>query len=91
MNNFIEIQYYKTPVGELILGSFNNQLCLADWRYRKMRNTIDNRLKKELKANFIEKNSKIIKKTKQQLTEYFNQERNTFDIDLLFVGTEFQN
>jgi len=90
MNNLIKIQYYKSPIGELILGSFNDKLCLADWRYRKMRNTIDNRLKKSLKAEFIEEPSAIIEKTKTQLIEYFNNKRTTFEVDLLLVGTDFQ-
>ena len=90
MNNLIKIQYYKSPIGELILGSFNDKLCLADWRYRKMRNAIDNRLKKSLKAEFIEESSAIIEKTKTQLIEYFNNKRTTFDVDLLLVGTDFQ-
>ena len=46
--------YYKTPVGELILGDFNNKLCLADWRYRKMRNAIDKRISDGLNAQFEE-------------------------------------
>ena len=90
MNNQIKIQYYKSPIGELILGSFNDKLCLADWRYRKMRKAIDKRLKKSLKAEFIEEPSAIIKKTKTQLLEYFNNKRTTFEVDLLLVGTDFQ-
>ena len=90
MENFIKIQYHKLPIGELILGSFNNQLCLADWHYRKMRSAIDKRLKKSLQAKFVEETSPIIEKTKIQLTEYFNQQRKQFDIDLLFIGTDFQ-
>jgi len=86
----IKIQYYKSLVGELILGSFDNKLCLADWRYRKMRSTIDNRIKKSLKTDYTEETSAIIEKTKIQLIEYFNQQREQFDIDLLFVGTDFQ-
>ena len=42
--NKIYIQYFKTPYGELILGAFNQQLCLCDWRYRKMRNAIDDNM-----------------------------------------------
>jgi len=90
MSKVIEIQNYKSPIGEIILGSFDNKLCLADWKYRKMRDSIDNRLKKGLKAEFIEKPSSIIEKTIKQLTEYFNDNRKQFDIDLLFVGTDFQ-
>ncbi len=43
--NRIEIQYYKTKIGELILGSFEDKLCLLDFRYRRMRNTVDKRIK----------------------------------------------
>jgi methylated-DNA-[protein]-cysteine S-methyltransferase len=90
MPSEINIQYFKTPFGELILGSYQDKLCLADWRYRKMRNAIDNRIKKGLNVEYIEKNSKIIKKVKLQLNEYFNKKRSKFEIDLLFIGTDFQ-
>jgi methylated-DNA-[protein]-cysteine S-methyltransferase len=33
----IKIQYYKTKIGELILGAFDNKLCLLDFKYRKNR------------------------------------------------------
>ncbi len=90
MQNFIKVDYTKTPYGELVLGSFNGSLCLCDWRYRKMRATIDNRLRTALKAEFVEEESGVIKKAKTQLNEYFNREREVFDIQLLLLGTEFQ-
>jgi methylated-DNA-[protein]-cysteine S-methyltransferase len=86
----ISTTYFKTPYGELILGSFDDKLCLADWRYRKMRIAIDSRLQKNLEANYIWESSAIIEDTKKQLLEYFNKERREFDIPLLFVGTDFQ-
>ena len=88
--NKIQIQYYKTPVGELILGSFNEKLCLADWRYRKMRPEIDSRIQKGLNANYEELSSVIIVETINQLNEYFNGNRKDFNIPLEFVGTDFQ-
>lgn len=86
----INIQYFKSPFGELILGSFNNQLCLCDWRYRKMRTTIDHRIQKELKSTYYEANTPIIQLTIQQLTEYFAGERKNFNIPLKMAGTNFQ-
>jgi methylated-DNA-[protein]-cysteine S-methyltransferase len=88
--NCISIQYYKSPIGELVLGSFNDELVLSDWRYRKMRASIDNRIQKELKLEFKEKESEIIDITILQLTEYFNKERTKFDIPLKMIGTDFQ-
>ncbi len=88
--NQINIQYYKTKYAEFILGSFDNKLCLLDFRYRKMRTTVDNRLQKGLNANFIEQDDVILKETRRQLDEYFNMERKKFNIPLITVGTDFQ-
>jgi len=60
----ININYHITPIGELIIGSYDNKLCLLDFRYRKKRTTIDNRIKSNLKANYVEFEDDIIKKTK---------------------------
>lgn len=90
MPDKIKIEYFKTPFGELILGSFEDKLCLVDWRYRKMRTSIDNRLQKALKAKYIEMSSPIIEETKAQLKQYFEGKRESFDIPLYLVGTDFQ-
>ncbi len=88
--NTINIQYYKTKIGELIIGSYDNKLCLLDFRYRRMRSTVDNRIKKYLKAEFIDKEDDIILETKKQLDEYLSGKRKDFDIPLLMLGTDFQ-
>jgi methylated-DNA-[protein]-cysteine S-methyltransferase len=88
--NYINIKYFKTIYGELLLGSHDEKLCICDWRYRKMRTTIDNRIKNGLNAEYIEQESEILQKTIQQLDEYCNYKRKQFDIPLLMVGTDFQ-
>ena len=87
---FINIQNCKTKIGELILGSFEGKLCLLDFRYRKMRKTVDERIKKGLNANFVENNTEIIEKTRAELDEYFHGNRKEFDVPLQMVGTDFQ-
>ena len=86
----INIQYYKTKYAEFILGSFENKLCLLDFKYRKMRTRVDNRLKKGFKAEFVEQDNEILKETRKQLDEYFNMTRKEFEIPLITVGTDFQ-
>ena len=87
---FINIQYCKTKIGELILGSFEGKLCLLDFRYRKMRKSVDERIKKGLNAKFVENNTEIIEKTLAELDEYFHGNRKEFDVPLKMVGTDFQ-
>lgn len=86
----IHIEFYKHPYAEFVLGSYQNQLCLCDFRYRKLRDTVDNRIKQGLNAEFIEQTDEILDTTKQQLCEYFQGERTDFDLPLLTVGTPFQ-
>ena len=86
----ISISYFKTPFGELILGSYEDKLCLCDWRFRKMRDNVDSRIKKGLNTDFIQKETKIIKEAKKQLSEYFAGKRQIFELQILLVGTDFQ-
>ena len=51
--NQISIKSWKSPVGELILGSIDDKLCLCDWKHRKLRDKIDARIKEALNAEFI--------------------------------------
>jgi len=63
---------------------------MADWKDRKRRESIDKRVQKGLNAVFLEKEDSVLKHTKEELDAYFKSKRQTFDIPLLLVGTEFQ-
>lgn len=88
--NTISFQFFKSPVGEMILASFQGKLCICDWRYRKMRNFIDNRITKGLNASLKHEDSEIIQLAIEQLNEYFVKDRKQFKVPLLMVGTVFQ-
>lgn len=90
MEETIRIQYYQSPCGKLIIGSYGGKLCLCDWLNEERRKLIDARLQKELHAVYEEGTSAIIEEAMTQLDEYFDQKRNVFNIPLLFVGTDFQ-
>ena len=90
MPNAIQTRQFKTPVGVLVLGAFENQLCLCDWQYRKMRSTIDQRVQTYFKAEFREGNAPVLEVTIDQLQEYFDGKRQAFDIPMTWAGTDFQ-
>jgi len=81
---------YQSPVGLLIIGDYNGLLCLLDWLYRAKRAQIDKRICDFFKAKFVEQETDLHKVVQTQLDEYFAKSRNTFDLPLLFAGTEFQ-
>ncbi|MFC0875073.1 methylated-DNA--[protein]-cysteine S-methyltransferase [Saccharicrinis sp. FJH2] len=87
---YISVSYYRSPFGELILGSFDGDLCLCDWRYRKMRQAVDERIKAGLRAEFKTEETPVIKATIQQLEAYFEGKRKDFEIPVRFVGSDFQ-
>ena len=82
--------YYKSPVGELILGSHGDDLCIADWLHRSMRSAIDTRIKTALNAEFVEQSSPVLQETVRQLDAYFYEGSTEFDIPIQLVGTSFQ-
>lgn len=84
-------QYYQSPYGELLLGSFGDKLCLCDWMLNeKRRVTVDKRIRQALHADYEEGTSEVIARAIIQLDEYFACKRTIFDVPLLAVGTEFQ-
>lgn len=90
MKNVIQVQYYQSPCGELILGSYQGKLCMCDWNREGRRALIDRRMQKLLHADYEKSSSEVIVRTIIQLDEYFGRKRTAFDIPLFFVGTDFQ-
>jgi len=90
MKNKIAVQYFSGPFGELILGTYKDAVCLCDWRYRKKREGIDNRIQKGLQAEFVESDNHLLRSLKKDLTDYFTGERMAFALPLIMVGSSFQ-
>lgn len=88
--NTINISFHKTKIGELVVGSFEGKICLLDFAHRKMRKTVDDRIKKLLQAEFVEKEDEEIVKAKKQIDQYLQGERTGFDFEILLVGSYFQ-
>lgn len=89
-NNTIILLHYRSPLGTLLIGSFGECLCLCDYEQGWHQSENEKRLKRLLKAEFVEGTSPVIEQTIEQLNEYFRGERKTFDLPLLPVGTDFQ-
>jgi len=87
---YINVQYHKTKIGEFILGSYHGELCLMDFRYRKMRERVDRRLQQGLNTEFIEQDDAVLQQARTQLDEYLAGDRQQFDLPLRLVGSAFQ-
>ncbi len=89
-NKIANVQYYRSPCGEMVLASIVGRLCLCDWSGKPCAERSKRRLARLLKAGFQEQPSEVLRQTKQQLDEYFAGCRRRFDIPLLPAGTAFQ-
>lgn len=81
---------YSSPLGELLLGAYGGRLCMCDWVGNPRRELIDKRLQRYMNSVFVEGCDSVIDAAAMQLDEYFERKRINFDIELLFVGTLFQ-
>ena len=83
-------QYIKTIYGELILAEFAGNIVLCDWRYRKMRATIDKRIKKGSVSAWIEQDTELLMELKYQIKDYSEGKRKQFSVPYCPIGTDFQ-
>ncbi len=74
----IFITEFETDFGTLILGDFEGKLCLCDWKFRKMRTQINQRIKTGLQAEFQSKTTELLIETQRQLNAYFVGENPRF-------------
>ena len=77
--NIVKTKRYESPCGTLLLGSFNDRLCLCDWQVEKHRDHVDKRLKRVLQADFEDSSSAVIEKAIVLLDEFFAGKRKKFD------------
>ena len=86
----VNIQYYSSPCGEIILASVDDELCLCDWNEMPCSERNKLRVSRYMNAEFKIETSPILELVKKQLNEYFTGSRRTFDIPLHPIGTDFQ-
>ena len=86
----ITTQLYQSPVGNLILGSVEDKLCLCNWQNKKNKAAVEKRLSKHLGGPLLEGSNATLNLAIKQLDEYFNKQRTEFDLPLIMAGTDFQ-
>lgn len=90
----IKTFHYPSPCGTLVLGSFENFLCLCDWEgsplFRRNLRTVACRLNADFSETSFVRMPTVLQMAVGQLNEYFSSRRQIFDLPLILTGTEFQ-
>jgi len=86
----IAIQRFRTPVGDMLLGSTDDKLCLCDWVVEPHRELMDRRISRYFNVGCREATSDVIECAIGEIGEYFGGVRREFSIPIQMAGTEFQ-
>lgn len=81
---------YHSPCGDLLLGSYEEALCLCDWASKPKRAVTDAMIRRLSEAEYIAMPSEVTRLAARQLDEYFAGRRRYFDVPLRMFGTEFR-
>ena len=82
--------YISTPIGELMAGATDAGICLLDFRYRRMIDSVKARIGGQLEDDFTAGEHPHFEGLRRQLGEYFGGVRKDFDLPLQLAGTDFQ-
>ncbi|PID52241.1 MAG: cysteine methyltransferase [Candidatus Moraniibacteriota bacterium] len=88
--NHVHISYHTTAIGELLIGSFEGKICIVDFRHRAKREIVDRRIRKGLRADFVEQEDYVIQETKKHIDAYLAGTQQDFTVPILPIGSDFQ-
>ncbi|AZA85177.1 cysteine methyltransferase [Chryseobacterium lactis] len=80
----------KTPLGDMVACAVDRGICLLEFTDRKNIEKQFKALSKTLNAEIVEKEHFHFKQLENELKEYFEGNRNHFEVPLYTTGTEFQ-
>lgn len=89
-NSVITVRNYNAGPFRLLLGEYDERLCLCSWIDGKAHAATLSRVRRILGAEVADGESEVLKEATVQLDGYFEGRRRDFDIPLLLSGTEFQ-
>jgi AraC family transcriptional regulator of adaptative response/methylated-DNA-[protein]-cysteine methyltransferase len=88
--NIILLNRFTTPLGPMFVAGTDKGICLLEFTDRKMLETEFKDLQRLLKARIILGENTHIQQANKEMEEYFEGKRQTFDVALHTVGSDFQ-
>lgn len=81
---------FQTPIGMMRVIADDDGICVFDFQYRRMMDSIVERVKKYKNVGIEEGTHPYIEQLIEQIGAYFSGTRKAFDLPLQLLGTEFQ-
>lgn len=89
--NEIVTSHITTPLGPMIVGVFDNHVCILEFTNRRGFDAEVTSLQKMLNVPMVQKKHLLHSRVEQQITEYFEGTLKEFDFPVLITGTDFEN
>jgi AraC family transcriptional regulator of adaptative response/methylated-DNA-[protein]-cysteine methyltransferase len=86
----VRIARIPSPLGPMLGGATEDGVCLLEFADRRMLETQLSRLRARLNAEIVPGRSDHLTVLTEQVGEYFDGERRSFDVPLVMAGTPFQ-
>ncbi len=86
----IYTQQIDTPLGKMIAAANDVGLYMFDFEFRKMMSAIKKRIALYTNDSFEIGHHSLFNVLQQQINEYFEGSRTSFDLPIVYSGTEFQ-
>jgi O-6-methylguanine DNA methyltransferase len=86
----IYFKVLETPLGTMLAASFEEQICLLEFKDRTNMDKQLASLKKYYPGEQVEGDTAVLKELERQLSLYFKGELKKFTLPLIYRGTPFQ-
>lgn len=87
---FVQYRRLETPLGPMLAAADDTGLVLLEFSDRRMLETELNDIEHRLAAQLLPGDHEHLRTVERELTEYFAGQRQSFEVPLHLVGTEFQ-
>ena len=85
----IKSKTLSTPIGEMLAAEFDGKICLLDFSDCSAKKHLAG-LEKYYSEKAVADDGSLLKKLETQLAAYFKGKLKSFDLPLVFTGTDFQ-
>jgi len=86
----VHVDRIVTPLGPMLVGATEDALCLLEFVDRRALPNQIKRIRARLKVAFVPGSNDIVRQTADQIHEYFEGHRRTFELPIALAGTAFQ-
>lgn len=84
------VNRYQSPAGELLMGEVDGKICMCDWVTSPRHERNIHKIENWAAQSAIFGQSETLARAREQISEYFDRKRTSFDLPLHMVGTSFQ-